>query len=54
MIRPDYILSYWIIAWYIGWLLWEKELDVLYQMLTKIVYLQNELPEIYLLNQVFR
>jgi hypothetical protein len=43
-----------VILMFIGWLLWEKELDVLYQMLTKIVYLQNELPEIYLLNKIFR
>jgi len=39
---------------FIGWLLWEKELETLYQMLTKIAYLQNELPEIYLLNKIFK
>jgi hypothetical protein len=42
-----------VILMFIGWMLWEMELEVLYRMMTNIVYLQNELPEIYLLNLFF-
>lgn len=53
-IRPvDIQATIGVFLMFIGWMLWEMELGVLYRMLTHIVYLQNELPEIYLLNKVF-
>jgi hypothetical protein len=37
---------------YIGWMIWEKEINVLYEMMREVVYLQKHLPEIYLMNQL--
>ncbi len=52
-IRPtDVHATIGVFLMFIGWLLWEMELETLFRMLSHIVYLQNELPEIYLLNKL--
>jgi hypothetical protein len=52
-VRPtDVHATIGVFLMFIGWLLWEMELETLFRMLSHIVYLQNELPEIYLLNKL--
>jgi len=51
--RMDIQATIGVVLMYIGWLLWEEEIEVIYQMLTDMFQLQNKLPGMYLLNKLF-
>jgi len=49
--RMDIQATIGVILMYIGWLLWEEDVDVLYKMVVEMKHLHLSLPGMYLLNK---